>query len=221
MKKIIISLLILFLFSCSETEKDILKGYYFDISSSDIYNFENSRLIKYGISDSMITNKRCLIEGNTLKVNNEIFPFKKKNDTLLVSNFTSENENVILKKMSYDNLKSHEIDDTCWVMEVTQIFREDNSKFKEKQLLNINLKKGIDAYYIKSKDTLYGDHFENKGKMFNKFFAFKKDFITIVLINKKRNEIEIILCYGNQTKAYKLKKVASLAKSRLPSLPHD
>ena len=221
MKKIIISLLILFLFSCSETEKNILNGYYFDISSSDIYNFENSKLIKYNISDSIITNKKYIIEENTLKINNKIFPFEKNNDTLLVYDFSNENENVVLKKISYTNLKAHEIDDTCWVMEVTQILREDNSKFKEKQLLNINLKKGIDAYYIKSKDTLYGDHFQINGKMFNKFFAFKKDYVTIVLINKKRNEIEIILCYGNQTKAYKLKKVASLAKSRLPSQPHD
>lgn len=205
MKKIL--LILILIFSCSKSKKITLDGYYFDDSSSIIYSFENSKIIKYNILDSIITEKKFVQDEHKLKINDGNFSFKKRNDTLILYNLPNTNKEITLKEIDYKNISSHKIDYTSWSMVVTQILREDNTKYKEEQLFRINLKEGIDAYYTKSNDTIYGDHFDSSGKMFNKFYAFKKDFITIVLVNINSNTLEMILCYGDQASIYSLKKV--------------
>lgn len=200
-------LLLLLLFSCSKPKKIILDGYYFDDSSSTIYSFDNSKITKYNMLDSIIIEKKFMLDKNILKINDTNHHFEKRNDTLILYNFPSSNKEITLKEINYTNISSHKIDSTSWSMFVTQILRENNTKYREEQLLRINLSRGIDPYFVKSNDTIHGEHFESKGKMFNKFYAFKKGYITIVFVNINSNTLEMILCYGDQARNYKLNQI--------------
>lgn len=207
MKNLILSfLLLLFLFSCNRNEEDILNGYYYDVSSSVIYSFNNSNLIKFNFLDSILKEKKYVRKNNLIKTKDGDITFKIKNDTLLLHNTKNKGKKVTLKKINYSNINKKEIDSTNWSMVVSQISRENNTKYKEEQLIRV-FNNRIDAYYIKSNDTIFGQDFESRGKMFNKFYTFKKEYITIVFVNKTANELQMVLCYGDDAKLYTLKKM--------------
>ncbi len=200
MKRIFIIVLFLSIYSCLNKDNESrLKGYYYDINSSNIYSFKNSKLIIYHIYDSLYSNDKYTISKENITINDESFSFEKRNDTLFLYNFPKRERDLALVQFEFKNPNLKEIHLSSWTHTFLKTSRNNQAKFLEEQILKIDLEGGMDAYYTKQRDTLYGDYFKYEGKVFDKFILFKKQYITLVITSSENNILNILTCYGDKT----------------------
>lgn len=207
MKKIVLYLTILIIFSCaSDNESHDLKGYYFNKKNSEIFWFKNNLLIKYNVVDSSSTKiPISKVKNNTIKLGVNTYNYKKiKNNSIVIYNF--DNNNINLTRFNFNEIDINKLNNTDWSLKVKN--KED--EFVD-QFIKIDGKKGFYffAYDKTLKDTTLFHFVPFRGKYFNKFNTYFST-STIVMGGFENNKLSLLITdnfNGNKTEEYTLKKM--------------
>ena len=214
MKKIVlVTTFIVLMFACSKKD-ETLRGYFYDEMSSDLYLFENEELYIYYLLDSVSLRNRQKFNNGKIQIDGEHYLYEHYEDELTIFDLKGININTSLKRIKLESFDVKKIDQKCWKMEVDKKALGDNKRYLQEQFVKIDFQEGLDFFYRKNNDTLYGGHYDYSGFVFNKFNVFMRGPSTILIYGIGDNEIKTLLYDGyNSTLKYEIKQFIPIHNS--------
>ena len=180
--------------NCHKTPQKFT-DYFYDKEEQQVYFFDNSKVTIFNFNDSIRSKVIFVIEGNNIRIGDEVYNFYKANDTLNLFNSSSEGVNLNLVRFNFKLFDLKKIHLKSFEIEVEREDRETKQFYNEEQFLIGDRKGGFYTFYSNKNtvDTLYRSYISFKGLFFDKFPFYEGASGTkLIICNYKRNRIQFL-----------------------------
>ncbi len=201
-------------FGCS-SNVDNFDGYYYNPEKFEIYFFNDFKVEIFKFSDSTKNKVNFDVEKDMIKIDDEIYNYVAKRDTIVLNNISEDAINLKLVKLDFKPSNLKKIVSKSFKMHFRRKDREFDKYVNDVHFLKMDKSMGFQFFYHRGNniDTVYNGYIDFKGMIFDKFPFYKGNLgSAIIMYNSDNDRIKFLSDNGRNISEFVLTKFTQSSK---------